>query len=177
MRKSITFFAANEDLKLVLTAIESEQRLQYVLAGLFDTPELLTAASVEDIESFGIAQKGDQSQELSYLVADVARQINVRKVPQRRGGVKYAIDQMKNPATVVMRPGGRFGDIAVISGQIGIATGDANASELFRSFEREINRRFSKMKSYYVGPSAKDLMESGVRLTGSIRSPAEYDLK
>lgn len=177
MSRSIAFFAAGEDLKGVAAAIEAERRLQYVLTGLFDTRELLTADSVEDIESFGIAQKGDQAQERSYLVAAATRPINVREVPQRRGGVKYAIDQMENPATLVISPGGRFGDVAVIGGQIGTATDDVAALELFKSFEREIKRRFSKVKSYYVGPSAKALMESGARLTTSVRSPAEFDLK
>lgn len=176
MSKSIAFFAANEDLKAVAAAIETEQRLKYVLAGLFDTPDLSIAGSAKDVELFGIAQKGDQAQERSYLIAPASREINVREVPQRRGGVKYAIDQMQNPASVVIKPGGRYGDIAVISGQVGTAVDDASALELFKSFEREIKRRFSKVKSYYVGPSAKELMDSGARLTASVRSPAEYDL-
>jgi hypothetical protein len=177
MSKSIAFFAANKDLKSVAAAVEAGRQLQYILAGLFDTPDVPRAGSVEDIDSFGVAQKGDQAQERSYLVAPAASMVSVREVPQRRGGVKYAIDQMQNPATVVVRPGGRFGDVAVISGQVGTATDDVNAMELFKSFEREIKRRFAKVKSYYVGPSAKELMESGVRLTASVRSPAEYDLK
>jgi hypothetical protein len=177
MSKLVPFFAADGDLKEVAAAIEARQRLQYVVAGLFDTPELSIAGSVKAIESFGIAQTGDQAQERSYLVVPANRQINVREVPQRRGGVKYAIDQVQNPATVVMRPGGRFGDVAVIAGQIGTAADDVSALELFKLFEREIKRRFSRVKSHYVGPSAKALMESGARLTMSVRSPAEYDLK
>ncbi|MBV8518779.1 MAG: hypothetical protein JO197_15390 [Acidobacteria bacterium] len=47
MSKSIVFFAVNEDLKTAAAAIEAEQRLQYVLTGLFDKPELFTANSVE----------------------------------------------------------------------------------------------------------------------------------
>jgi len=43
-----------------------------------------------------------------------------RSVPQKRGGVLYAIDQVVNPAPVVVKPGGLFEDSCTIAGQVGL---------------------------------------------------------
>jgi hypothetical protein len=97
-------------------------------------------------------------------------------VPQRRGGIKYAIDQLENPGSVVIRPGGILGESALIAGMVGTVHHDKKAESLFRAFSDTLKQDFIKVKSYFVGPEAKKLHDRGKRLTKSLNAPKERDL-
>ncbi len=100
----------------------------------------------------------------------------MRPVPQRRGGTKYAVDQQANPGTVVIRPGGKYGDSALIAGMVGTVHHDAQAEMLLKAFSTPLRRDFTRVKSYIVGPEAKKLHDRGLRLTKSLHAPPELDL-
>ena len=111
------------------------------------------------------------------LVADITTEIKVREVPQRNGGMLYTFDWLNNPTGFAFQPGGLFEGRCLISGSIGTATGNATSIALCRAFMRAIKQGFEKVKSYYLGPEATRLLEEGMRLTTSIKSPPNYDFK
>jgi hypothetical protein len=133
--------------------------------------------SLLDLRSLGVARTGDANHETKYLIADREIRIEVEDVPQRRGGVKYAIDQQANPKTIVITPGGLFGEGCLIAGQIGTASDDTDSIALYELFHREFKSRFKKVKSYLVGAEARALLDKGWRLTSSIKAPIDYDLR
>ena len=134
--------------------------------GLFDKPDFMVLDDANEIMSF-----------TNYLIFDKGLSILIRSVPQRRGGIKYAIDPMENKPTMVLHVGGLLGSQRLISGDISVATGDKKADEIYALFAKEIRRSFEKIRSYYVGPEAVKLLDQGFRLTPTEKSPEAYDLR
>jgi len=176
-KNQLSFFATKADLESLLRKVETEQRLQYVLTGLFDSPITVPMLSLLNAPTVGFVGAGDPNQSPTYLVADRGMLISARPVPQRSGGVKYAVDQGVNPQTIALQPGGLFGETCLIAGQVGTVSGDAHSADLFRSFSKEIRRQFTMVKSFYIGKEAVELLDKGFRLTANAKSPALYDLK
>jgi hypothetical protein len=170
-------FATGPDLAPGIRAVESGQKLQYVLCGVFDSPGLSVYGSLLEVPGFGTCSTGDHIREPRYLVANAFRRIAVREIPQRAGGTKYAVDQLENAGSITMLPGGVFSEKVVLAGQIATVATDRQAIELFRDYSRALTKGFRKIRGYLVGPAALSMMEQGARLTTGITTPAEYDLK
>lgn len=172
----IQFFATREDLNEVIGVVEARKPLTYVLTGLFDEPSVDSMDSLLALPELGLAPAGDAIRCPGYLVAARPFVPVVRSVPQRRGGTKYAIDQLENPATIRIRPGGVFESFAVIAGALDSASNDPASLELYRSFMAAVRPRFQAIKSYRVGRNAAQLLDAGYRMTANVRSPKRYDL-
>ena len=175
-RSVINFFATRADLEPGVRKVECERKPQYALCGLFDSPAITSYASLLDVEDLGINLTGDHITGPCYLVAKAFQRIEVRLVPQRRGGIKYAIDQVDNPRSITILPGGIHAG-CLLPGQIGTVTEDSEALSLFQEYSRALTKGFKKARGYVIGPDALRLMAEGTRLTTSVRSPAEYDVK
>lgn len=177
MARTYQIFATREDLLTLLNSAEASRPIQYVRAGLFDSSTPVVTYTACDIEDLGIASHGDQNLEPTFLVLDLGTPINVRPVPQRRGGTKYAIDQLENPQSIAIAAGGEYGDKALISGQIGTTSRDKKSLSLMRLFGKLVLREMKNIKNYYLGKEAAHALASGVRLTASINSPKKLDLQ
>jgi hypothetical protein len=174
--KSVHFFATASDLKSLLAAIELERPLQYVQAGMFDTPETMVIASGLQIPNLGFAPSGDHNHEPFWLITDANTTVEFEIVPQRRGGTRYGIDPGLNPESIVLWPGGLFENSIVVAGQVGTAMLNPTSLELLNLFVREFRRQFNRIKSFFVGPEAERLFDGGYRLAHSVTSAAECDL-
>jgi hypothetical protein len=111
-----------------------------------------------------------------YLVTAAGEPVTVREVPQRNGGLAYAVDQLANPRSVVLMPGGLYPPNARLYGRVGTASDAEFAVQLCRSFAAAIAKSFHRVGAYWVGPRAEELWRSGQRLTIGADSPPEYDL-
>jgi hypothetical protein len=176
-KDQLSHFASKADLESLLRAIESRRPLQFVVTGLFDSPVIETIQSLLATSNLGQLDVGDTNQAAGYLVANREIPVEVRRVPQHGGGVKYALDQLSNPTTIALRPGGSFGEMCLISGQVGTASHHPSSLELFHTFGKEVRHQFTKIKSFYVGQEAVELLDKGWRLTSNAKSPALYDLR
>jgi hypothetical protein len=173
---SHNFFATGNDILNVLRSVEASYPLQYVECGLFNESERPIFNGSSSLPSLGLAQAGQAHLEPTFLVMLQGDRLNVRTVQQRRGGQKYAVDQKANPGTVVIEPGGVYKDSTLIVGTVGTVHEDEKAAKLMKAFSSALKQDFTKMKSYLVGPEAKKLYGSGIRLTHSAFAPAEFDL-
>jgi hypothetical protein len=176
MSKSFHFFATKRDLESIIMEVESKRMLQYIRAGLFDSPEIFVVVSGLNIPNLGIASHGDQVHEEKYLVDNLDSHITIREVPQFKGGMLYAIDQKINKQTIALRPGGLYQNIAIIAGEVSTCTENPASKELMNLFAQIIRRQFIKIKSFFVGPQAEQFLDVGYRLTTSVKSPKEIDL-
>lgn len=136
-RNQLSFFAAKADLESLLRSVECERRLQYVVAGLFDSPNVQPMQSLLDAPDLGHVAVGDANHATAYLAASREVSIQVRSVPQRQGSVMYAVDQLVNPKTIALRPGGAFGEACLIAGQLGTASVAPSSLDLFQLFSKD----------------------------------------
>src|ERR1022692_2747516 len=169
------FFATAEDLSRILRTVESCHALQYARCGLFDGPDCPVFERLSLLPDFGVAQAGDSNLEPTFLVLPKGARLHVRTVRQRRGGNKYAVDQLANPGTEVIRPGGKFREVAVIAGMVGTVHKDEKAETLMKAFFASLKAEFTSVKSYVVGPEARRLHDLGMRLTKSLDASQEFD--
>ena len=102
--RAVYIFATKSDLLLGLQELETARNLKYVLAGLFDEPSYETLHSANEIVEFGISPTGESNLDPCYLVMDTDRDLSSREVTQKRGGHKFAIDQLLNPDSIVWCP-------------------------------------------------------------------------
>ncbi|UPK06938.1 hypothetical protein [Bradyrhizobium sp. 170] len=176
-KNQLSFFATKADLESLLKSVESERALQFVPAGLFDSSRIEPRQSLLDVANLDGLAVDHTNHQPRYLISDLGIPIEVRPVAQRTGEIKYAVDQLANPKTVALQPGGAFGESCLIAGQMGTASDEASSLELFQSFSKRIWHQFAKVKSFYVGKEAGELLDKGWRLTTNAKSPATYDLK
>lgn len=174
---STYFYATSNDLIGLLNAVESERALRYTETGLFDSPDLMQHSSLAALQELGVAQHGDMNHQACFLTSDRNVPIKVREVPQRSGGMKYAVDQLINPSTVALRLGGLFQQHCLISSMVGTAAVDDHlGTEILKLIRTEITKQFDSLNGTYVGTEAHLLFKKGVRLTANANSPVEYDL-
>ena len=156
--------------------IEATGEFKYTVTGLFDSPHLESLLTLLDREDLGLVASGDNIHATARMISDKRLVIKVREVPQRRGRMKYAVDQKANPDTIVFRAGGIFKEGCLIAGQVGTASTSKASLELFKLFSKEIRRQFTKIRSYHVGKQAAEWLDKGWRLTANSKSPVLYDL-
>jgi len=174
---SCEFFATRTDLLKVLDSIEAEQSIKYSEYGMFDSATGQNFNSARDIKDFGISIHGEQNHDLILLILPADVDVKIRDVPQRHSGIKYFVDQELNKKSIVVKVGGEHKGSAIIAGQIGTVSDDSDSISLFKLISKEVHKHFKKIKTYYVGENAEKALDDGLRLTASIRSPMDYDLK
>jgi hypothetical protein len=176
-RNLIMFYATATDLRPLLSSLETQKNLQYTLAGLFDTNTPQTYLSYVDIPDFGTARHPTSVANSAYLVAPQGATVHVEDVPQRRGGVFYAISQLLNQDTIVFGPGGRHQDDIILYGTIGTVSDSPMSKGLYDFFTRPFRERFKRTGAFFLGPEALDFARIDGRLALSASTPPEHDLK
>lgn len=178
MSNQTHFFATKSDLLQVLHEIESTINLKYVLS----TPvwpwarDKVVFNSLKDYPNLGTNKTGKQQLGDCFFVFNIQSPVNFRKTflffP------KYAVDnQINNPNSIVLWPGGLYKKQFLISGHVGTAASEKESIDLYQYFSKILIKHFQKVKSYYVGKEALMLYKDGCRLiTMSVAEPVEYDL-
>lgn len=174
--KTTHFFATKDDLLKAIEPAEQRRSIKYVLTGLLETPDLETYQTIAAISSLGTATHENAICGASYLVADKRTTIVNHERRQNTGGIRYEVNQLENPATIMFQPGGLFEGTALLYGRVATVSEDPISKELYRLFTSAIRKVFIKVKRDYVGPEAKVLWKTGMRLTQAIQSPREFDL-
>jgi hypothetical protein len=171
------FFATASDLHSGLLRFEQQVSVLYVLTGLHDcrSPEVRVSGGA--IPNLGQAPSGHAISEPSFLVLRRTTTLVVREVPQRHGGVKFAIDQLANPDSTVFWPGGLFAADVLISGRIATTGTTDAARQLQQLMVRTVTKGFRKVGTFWLGPEAAKMWESGARLTMAVQMPPDCDLR
>ena len=171
------FFASPDDLLSVFKRVESQHSVSFVLTGMFETSRFAlfhTGAALPTLRSPASRQSIECP---TYLVMPVSTPINVRSVPQRTGGARYAIDQLENPDSTTLTHGGFHSPDVLISGRVATVSGTPAGKKLQSAFSRAIAKQFTRVNAFYVGPEAYECLRQGCRLTFNVDAPPEYDLE
>jgi hypothetical protein len=175
--KQLHFYATYNDIEKVLQQFEAQQSVIYVLAGLFDHDCPKSFGTYRAINSLSVSPDGDLNRMPGYLIANQLHKILVRKVPQKAGGQKFAIDQYLNPETLYFQSGGLFANKIIVPGKIGTIHQTTDSKKLYDLFSKIMSEHFCRIRSYYVGPEAHGLWESGMRLGLSLNASRDLDLR
>jgi hypothetical protein len=171
------FFATAEDLLVVFERVEAKWSLTYTLTGLFSSPASTSVRSGPAIPTlFAQAPAPGAIAGHTYLVTPATETVLVREVPQQAGGTLYAIDQLANPRSVTLTPGGFYPPDAHLSGRVATASDDETSTRLYRAFATAVGKLFRRVNAFYFGPQAEASRLRRIRLTSDVRSPTEYDL-
>lgn len=176
-KNQIMFYATGLDLSSVLSIVETVEGLRYTETGLFEKSDPKTYLSHTGIPDFGRAIHPTAVANPSYLVSPRDARIRVREIPQKSGGVLFGIDQAANSDSIVLRPGGRYGNAIILSGMIGTISSSVRSKNLYNLAAKAFRQGFSKRQEYLVGPEALEVWNTGARLTIGASSPTDFDLK
>jgi len=171
----IGFFATRNDLLQLLKELEAKRNIHYAEAGVFDSAKVQAYPASYCIPHLGITDVPNPHGGRIILLADSGTEFLMRAVPQRRGGVRYAVDQRENPDTLSLLPGGQLDDRTVVAGNFGTCTQSHASFRLFHILRQRTQKQWSSIKSYAVGPEAEEVLDAGGRLTAGLRP--EYDLR
>lgn len=174
-KNQTSFFATQNDILLVLSELKS--KLPYVLSYQEKCGKLSVYESPEDVEDLGVMFVEDQNQSNIFLLINPNDEPKTRFIAQRNGEIKSFYDQISHPKSVLLRAGGlHYDSLCIIAGQVGTVSDDAWSVALYKAILTVIKKRFTKIKSFYVGDEAIEKLDKGYRLTTNIRSPVDYDL-
>jgi hypothetical protein len=175
--KQINFYATYDDIGEVLEKLEAREDVMYVQTGLFDSDRPHIFESYKAINSLAVSVDGDANHVPGYLIMRKASQIVMRKVPQKSGGIRFAVDQNLIPDSLYFQSGGMCSNTIIVPGRIGIVHQTAISKGLFEIFARFMVKNFSKVKSYYVGREAYALWRNGMRLGLGLKASTDIDLR
>ncbi len=172
----VHFFAVRDDLIILLAAVERRGPLTYTRTGNFDRAVCERFDRGTDIPGLGQATADSATTCDAFLVTIPDVPVRIRPLETYSGERRCCVDQFVNPDTVVFSPGGLWGEGAVLSGRAGTVSDTATAKDLMGRFRSGLKKSFRRVRAYWVGPGAYDLLRGGHRLTASVRSPREFDL-
>ena len=168
-----SFYADRKDLIQVITSIESMHKLSYVKSGFVPSKDAAIFSSLITAD-LGIAPFGTDVLNPNYIVVKDGIDITTRAV---RGGAQYEVSLLTNPKAINFYPGGNFGNDYIIYGEVITNGTEPEAVELFKIFSSTMKKQFTRIGGFYIGKFAEGLMDRGGRLTQSIDSPKECDIR
>jgi len=151
--------------------------VRYAQTGLFDSRALTEFIAGASLPNIGLAPSGDANHEPAYLVMNRNMAVVAREVPQRKGGLKFAVDQLENPDSTVFQPCGLFHTNVLIAGRIGTTGASPAALALHDLMVRTVTKGFRRVQAFWLGAEAFSLFQAGARLTTAVTSPQTYDLR
>ena len=171
MPSQITFFSTKNDLLPILEAAEKKQEIKYVRYGATKTPfpDSFTSAAV--IPRLGRASNESSSGSDTFLICSRNAEINPRQI-----GTRYLFDQLLNPETITFTPGGLWGEDVLLYGRFASASTESSSLGLLSLFQSIVRKRFEKIRAFYVGEEAADMLDHGKRLTIAAQSARLFDL-
>jgi len=170
--KQIFFFASKEDLIELIKFIELKFNIEYTQAGLLDR-KVSKVSSVSVIEDCKEVEYGDWNFNKIYIILPKGKELKIREVPQRSGGIKYAIDQINNEESIEMYVGGSYKEKTIIASKISTISNTEFSKHTMKSLSIYF-KNFKKVEDFYICPSALKEYKNGVRLTTDVRYDINY---
>jgi hypothetical protein len=171
------FFATSEDLLPVLLSVEARHQISYTPSGHFEKPLVESFQTVRELPTIFLPAPHESAiAGPAYVVTESPARIVLRELSPYLGKKRWAVDQLSNPDSTVLRHGGFYGERLLLNGEIRTAYKSPAAMRLQRAFDNAIRKHFVKIRAFYVGSQAEALLDAGYRLAGAQQSPPEFDL-
>jgi hypothetical protein len=176
--KQIMYFTVLADMEPILKKVESAVGISYFKTGMFDDQDIPHYSSIFDAPNIGFTLSGDWNRIDDYLVMPKGTLLDIQEYPQRKGGIRYAVDQSANKRSIVLKLGGIYKgeENILVAGRIGTISETEFSLEMFKLFSSLVRKEFKRIGTFYVGKNAEEKLRSGWRLVTNDKSPKEYDL-
>jgi hypothetical protein len=174
-------YLTRADWLAVTAAFERRCPVRYARAGEVDG-EVPCLGSAQDAEDFGVAPTGDESTNPWFLVLPADAE-PVARVAERRAGVdrlvvdRRVVDHLGNPRSLQLRPGGAFGGLYVIVGEVALPSCDPWVESAHLALLEDLFALTRAVGGFRVGPDALQRMRGGARLTPYVDGDTLYDLR
>jgi hypothetical protein len=175
--KQIFYFAEASDIKPLIGEFETNVEVHYYETGMFDNNKIPEYNSLIVRPDFGHVDSGDWNQTKSFLIVPKNLNVVVRQVSQKRGGIYFAVDQMENPKSTVLKLSGIYKENILVAGKIATISNEDFSLKCFKILSSAIKKEFTKVGMFYVGKHALEKLKLGWRLVTIDKSPKEYDLR
>lgn len=175
MSKDIHFYATKADLLPFFDLVG--EGLQYVRTGIYPSSEPERFSSGLLIPNLGIANNESAVSCASFLVSEANTRIVPRSLSPFNGSERFAFDQLNNPNTIAFSPGGIWDNDILLHGRISTMSDEKSVIRIMKIFSSAIRKNSTKIKAFYVGLEALEMLKNGKRLTIAAQSPGTFDLK
>lgn len=175
MTKQVYFYCLKEEFKIIFKYLETTFKVKYAKAGLLDEKSYCFTSLSENFD-YEVISSDWNSLDKYLILRDEDDLIN-REVLQRKGGIKFAVDQLENNNSLVLFLGGLYKEEAIIASKIVSISKDLFPKEFMKELSKYLKKEFVNVNGFYVSKSALDFYRKGVRLTTDAKSSNLYDLK
>lgn len=161
----------------MMAAAEGRVALTYVEGGgIADAPRHRSFESGAGLPDLGKARHESAGACSHYFVFPRGAVVNFRRIDHASGGVTIVVDQFLNPDTVEFSPGGLWRENVLLHGRVATGYRSPETDKLMNAYRWAIKRHFTRVRAFWVGPAAMELLRRGARLTAAEQCPREYDL-
>ena len=177
--KQTMFFMTLNDFKEIGENVESLFSIRYYKMGLLDSNIVPSYNSIFQSPNLGYPEFGDWNYNDDFLIMPNNCQLNIREVPQRKGGLKYAVDQRINPISITLNLGGVYSekDKIIVAGRVTTISDDSFSNEIYKVITAKIKKQFKQIDGFYVGKEAMEKLKEGWRLVTNEKLDKGFDLK
>ena len=176
MSAPLRLYLTCADWLAVTSALERRCPVRYVRQGEVDG-EVQSWSAAQDAPDFGVAPTCDESTNPQFLILPADAEPVARTAERRTGVDRRVVDRLGNPRCLQVRPGGAFGALYVIVGEVALPTEGEWAGKAHLALLEELAAATVEVQGFRVGPEALARMRRGVRLTPYIDGDTLYDLR
>lgn len=176
--REIMFFSTLSDIEFILKCVEEKFPVQYFEMGSFETPQIPHYNSIFEVSNLGYPIFGNWNRDTRFLIIAREDTFKFKEVPQRKGGIRYYVDQNTNPKSCGLQVGGVFKEGVLIAGTFNSTYRDDFSIGVYKLFSSMMKKIFKKIGGKaYVGPEAFEKLKLGWRLVTDVSFAEEYDFK
>jgi hypothetical protein len=172
------FFATRKDSLGLLLALEEKSPLYYVRWGYYGSPTAPVYFSAAEIPDLGLPTRPRRGED-RYFVFPRWVPLIFRQFTRDDGVDQFVTMPPANVPWVHLHSGGLHGDDCMVLGQIETALSRKEDLRFFEAINREIRKRFIKVKTTLVGAEALELLRARRTrfVVNGIGQPPSLDFK
>ncbi|MBB2753977.1 UNVERIFIED_ORG: hypothetical protein GGI57_004709 [Rhizobium aethiopicum] len=182
MMKQILFFATPNDIRPVISALDTTNKIAFARVGSYDVKDPPMISGPE-IPNPGFATNETASGSVSYLAVPAGSRLNVHPYTSEDsntfGKKMWSVYSGFNDESVELTLAGIWEDGTLLPGSVKAMHNNEFSKKIMRDFQSSLKKaRFEKAQSWWLGTEAVEMLRAGKRLsTTAVQSPPEYDLR
>jgi len=118
--------------------------------------EDVASLRIDEVPNLGVAEFGALVQENSYLVLPANEPPAPREIHLNSGGIRYAFDQLINPDSLIMTPGGLWKNNCYVVGEVSSLHNTGISVTVPKKIRSVLRKKYRYSDGYWVGPKCID---------------------